>query len=503
MARTRRGDKDAFAALVRKYEGQVYAVAYARLLNVADAEDVVQETFLQAYRALHQLRMPDRFGGWIARIALSFAVKRLRARTREPITDVGDLLSNTPDPATAPERFERGEDARALIEAALASLPDSLREPFVMRHVAEASYDAIAEALLVAPRTAERRVQRARERLHRYLAARGLQDIARDALLSGALMPTAADGAFRAVMRAVTPEPTPSASDASASHRYVPAVAASALIVCGLFAGVGMLEGRLRAAEGKQIARPVVLVRQRATRIASVGRSTPLRERAALMDIPPGAVAILREDFEALAPGQSLPGWSRGVHAQTTHTRPGGGSVAGAVTTNIPSAYFRFPRVRGVLTIDVWLKPHPGDSANCGIRIGHDGRTWGATDTPIVDPSGLRDGAPQSYMPIHKDDTGQWFYRIGDAPVPIAFAAYDGDWHHVRVRHDTDRGEYSLYLDGDLVRARIPSPALFPEGVSFVALNSGRWMREQDKPSYFDDLSIYIEPAEDWVTLRD
>jgi RNA polymerase sigma-70 factor (ECF subfamily) len=450
VARAQGGDKNALAALARKYEGQVYAIAYSRLVNVADAEDVVQETFLQAYRVLRQLRSPERFGGWVARIALSFSSKLLRLRLREPVADVAELLRDVATPVVGQETYERGEDARELIEAALASLPETLRTPFVMRHMVDASYKAIAESLIITPRAAERRVRRARERLQRYFTSRGLRDLARDVLFSGALL-SAGDGALESVLEsvlgswmAVPPHP-PSAAP---SARYVPAVAASALIVCGLFSGVAMRDGRMRASTVNEIARPVVLMRPGGSIISRTGRPAPALRRASLVDIPPGAVAILREDFAQLAPGQPLPGWSRGVHAQTRDTRPGGDAAGGVVSTNIPSAYFRFPRVQGVLTVDVWVKPHPGDAANFGIRIGHGGRETGATDTPIVDASVLLSAEPTSFMPIHKDDTDTWFYRVAGLSVPVPFAEYDGEWHHVRVRYDTHRSEYALYVDG-------------------------------------------------------
>jgi RNA polymerase sigma-70 factor (ECF subfamily) len=379
-------------------------------VNVADAEDVVQETFLQAYRVLRQLRSPERFGGWVARIAPSFSSKLLRRRLREPVADVAELLRDVAAPVVGQEAYERGEDARELIEAALASLPETLRTPFVMRHMVDASYKAIAESLIITPRAAERRGRRARERLQRYFTSRGLRDLARDVLFSGALL-SAGDGALESVMEAVmgswmaAPPHPPSAAP---SARYVPAVAASALIVCGLFSGVAMRDGRMRASTVNEIARPVVLMGPGGSIISRTGRQAPALRRASLVDIPPGAVAILREDFAQLAPGQPLPGWSRGVHAQTRDTRPGGDGAGGVASTNIPSAYFRFPRVQGVLTVDFWVKPHPGDAANFGIRIGHDGRESGATDTPIVDASVLLSGEPTSFMPIHKLDFVHW-----------------------------------------------------------------------------------------------
>lgn len=494
VGRARRGDKDAFATLARKYEGQVYAIAYSRLVNVADAEDVVQETFLQAYRALHQLRTPDRFGGWVARIALSFSAKRLHGRRREPVVDVGELLKDTATAVVEQERYERDEDARGLIEGALASLPEALRTPFVMRHAVDASYKSIAEALIISPRAAERRVRRARAMLQRYFASRGMVDVARDALLTSLVIPRSMRDPVDGLPDGPPPTPQANPGGGALAVGFAGAVALSGAIV--LLGGLKAMGSSARVG-----ARDVVMV---AGPVSSWPGAAPTRgvglARADRSSIPAGARLIADMDFEGLAPGQPLPGWSRGVYAQTSDTRPGGRGVGAVVTTNIPSAYFRFPRVQGVLTIDVWVKPHPGDNANFGIRIGHDGREWGATDTPIVDTSVLLNAEPKSFMPFLKDDTDRLFYRFADMTMPVPFAAYDGEWHHVRVRYDTDRAEYSLYVDGDLAEGPIPAPAQFPDGVSFVALNSGRWGYEEDEASYFDDMTIYVEPMTEGPT---
>ena len=143
--------------------------------------------FLRAYERLGELRAPDRFGAWVTRITLSMVHRRHRLRNREVLTDAPEAIVDLPDPVDAHARFESESDATGLLEGALRTLPDTLRDAFLMRHMADAPYQVLAEALLIGPKTAERRVRRARERLLRYFRQRGLTDVARDVLTTSAV----------------------------------------------------------------------------------------------------------------------------------------------------------------------------------------------------------------------------------------------------------------------------------------------------------------------------
>jgi RNA polymerase sigma-70 factor (ECF subfamily) len=465
---------------MRKHEGQVYAVAYARLLNVADAEDVVQETFLQGYRALHQLRKPDRFGGWIARIALSFAVKRLRARTREPVADVAELLRDAASQAMGQEGFERDEDARGLVEGALASLPETLRAPFVMRHVAEASYKSIAESLLIGPRAAERRVRLARARLQRYFAARGTTDLARDALLTGLLIPKPMQSLLDAL-----PDAPPDTPKTQHGGGALAAGFTGALVVSGALVLLGGVKAM--RSTGRVEARDVVMIVGPA---ASWSGAAPTRGVGPMRNqrspIPAGARLIADMSFEGIAPGQPLPGWTSGAFARTGAARYASGRVVGMVNTNIPEAYYRFPAVQGVVTIDLMLKPAPGEDANCNLKVGSGIRGW--------QPDGV---ALHGVQFVGKNSSGVWSHSSPDALAEhaVPFLDHDDRWHHVVLRIDTMANRYDLVFDGRRIAEGLPAPIDLSAGISFIALNSGRWGRERDVESYFDDLLIYVEPG--------
>ena len=351
MALARQGDGDAFMALMRRVEGPVYALAFSHLLNEADAQDVVQETFLQAYECLNQLRSPDRFAAWISRIALSRVHRRYRLRKRETVMDVHAEMRETPAGGAEHEEFERREDAWSLLSDALRSLPSSLREPFLLRHISDAPYRLIGELLLIGPGAAEKRVRRAREALRRYLSSRGLDDKARDVLLSSAIV-TSYPHVAASVAEALPSKP-PGALEQNYGGGALAAGLAGALVITGSFVLLGGIKAMRAAAplgarDAAMAAGPVAMWPVGGARLLGVGAA-----RIGRSPIPVGARVIADMDFEGLAPGQPLPGWTSGVFAQADDDVPGAGRRVAAVNTNIPSAYYRFPMVQGIVTIEV------------------------------------------------------------------------------------------------------------------------------------------------------
>ncbi len=85
VLRAQTGDRDAFGELVKEYEGIVFAVIFRRLRNRSEALEVTQEVFLRAMRKIDQLREPERFVGWLKRIAVRMAINRAVRRPRETI----------------------------------------------------------------------------------------------------------------------------------------------------------------------------------------------------------------------------------------------------------------------------------------------------------------------------------------------------------------------------------------------------------------------------------
>ena len=167
--RARRGDQQAIAALVGRYQSRVIGLAWALVGNRSDAEDVAQEAFLRAFRGLGSFRGASRFRTWLFQIAVNAARTYRQTRARRPETSVGGTmdLDDTPDDG----RFETRVVHRDEIRRAMAALPSELREAVVLRDVNGLDYREIAELLDVPIGTVESRIFRGRTRLRRMLTA--------------------------------------------------------------------------------------------------------------------------------------------------------------------------------------------------------------------------------------------------------------------------------------------------------------------------------------------
>ncbi len=176
----RDGDEGAFVTLMRRNNQRLYRVAYAILRDAAEAEDVVQETYLRGYEKLGSLTDTAAVGAWFARIAANDALDRYRRRRRQPAVSLSagrpsaeaampadpNFLTSSPDP----ERSAASRELRPLLEAAIDALPDSFRAVFVMRAVEQMSVAETAECLGIGHATVKTRLYRARRLLRRALA---------------------------------------------------------------------------------------------------------------------------------------------------------------------------------------------------------------------------------------------------------------------------------------------------------------------------------------------
>jgi RNA polymerase sigma-70 factor, ECF subfamily len=174
------GDASSFATLVERYQQRVYRLAW-RLTNETDAADVLQETFLQAFRGLSTFRGEARFGTWLYRIATNASLMHRRSRTRRPTEPLDPFLPRfdrdgrhdaTPEELTIASRADELLDRAALASKAregLARLPDLYRDAFVLRDLEELSTADVAAILGVEPAAVRQRVHRARLMLRGYL----------------------------------------------------------------------------------------------------------------------------------------------------------------------------------------------------------------------------------------------------------------------------------------------------------------------------------------------
>jgi RNA polymerase sigma-70 factor (ECF subfamily) len=178
VLRVQRGDKSAFDLLVRKYQHKVVKLVMRYMREPADAEDVAQEAFIKAYRALPQFRGDSAFYTWLYRIAINTAKNAIVSRDRNPVgvdldlqdgEEVYDVMGRLADHET-PEALLLTEEIRNTVDAAIQALPDELRTAIVLRELEGMSYEAIATAMDCPVGTVRSRIYRAREAIDRRLA---------------------------------------------------------------------------------------------------------------------------------------------------------------------------------------------------------------------------------------------------------------------------------------------------------------------------------------------
>jgi RNA polymerase sigma-70 factor (ECF subfamily) len=175
VKRVQRGDKTAFDLLVRKYQHKVVKLVLRYVRNPAEAEDIAQEAFIKAYRALPQFR--GAFYTWMYRIAINTAKNSLASRDRSPIAydlDLNDpeeshsVQTKLQDPDT-PEGMALTEEIRQIVNSAIEGLPEELKTAIVLRELDGLSYEEIAAAMECPVGTVRSRIFRAREAIDKRL----------------------------------------------------------------------------------------------------------------------------------------------------------------------------------------------------------------------------------------------------------------------------------------------------------------------------------------------
>ncbi|HEY7229209.1 MAG TPA: RNA polymerase sigma factor [Pseudolabrys sp.] len=168
MARAR--DETAVRVITRRYNRRLFRIARSILRNDAEAEDVVQETYVRAFTGLDMFRGDAAFGTWITRIAMNEALGRLRRR--RPTVDWDTYGTNRTEaeiihfPVSAaggdPEKAMAQSEIRTVLEHAIDALPDAFRAVFVARIVEGMSVDETADLFGLQPETVKTRLHRAR-----------------------------------------------------------------------------------------------------------------------------------------------------------------------------------------------------------------------------------------------------------------------------------------------------------------------------------------------------
>lgn len=178
LDRIRAGDKSACAECIEIHSPGIYRLALRLMRNAADAEDVVQETFLNAFKGIAGFDGRSELRTWLYRIAYNAAMMRLRRPGPETVSvdEAVEPEAGTPVPEALfawrdlPERELEKAELRALLERAVRELPELLRAVYVMRELEGLSTEAAAAALEVSEDVVKTRLHRARMRLRNRLS---------------------------------------------------------------------------------------------------------------------------------------------------------------------------------------------------------------------------------------------------------------------------------------------------------------------------------------------
>lgn len=169
-----RPDRTAFAELLRRYQPHVDRVLYHLAPDWQDRADLAQEVWIRVYRSLHRLKEPEKFRGWLSRIATNLFYDELRRRKRgqQPISldagrrlDDGEVDWEIPSEDPGPDEHLSAQEFYDKLHAAIADLPEAFRITIVLREIEDMPYEQIAEMTGVSLGTVKSRIARARARL--------------------------------------------------------------------------------------------------------------------------------------------------------------------------------------------------------------------------------------------------------------------------------------------------------------------------------------------------
>ena len=176
VAQARDGDSEAFRALVERHSRAVYRLAQRMTGSPQDAEDVVQETFLKAYKQLGRFESRANFGTWLHRIAVNCSIDLIRSRAHretghEPddLEQFGATVERGDAAGTSPERLMLSAQVQERVQNAMASLSSMERAAFVLRHFEGESIEEISKALGLKTNAAKHSVFRAVKKMRAAL----------------------------------------------------------------------------------------------------------------------------------------------------------------------------------------------------------------------------------------------------------------------------------------------------------------------------------------------
>jgi RNA polymerase sigma-70 factor (ECF subfamily) len=169
IAQALEGDRDAFRVLVERHSRAVFRLAFRITGNESDAEDVVQESFLRAWRQLHRYEARAGFGTWMYRIASNYALDLVRARRRRSSEELVEGTLAFASDGPLPDRLAFSAEVRRRLETVMATLTPQERLAFTLRHMEGQSIEEIGAVLGTAANATKNSIFRAVQKLRKGL----------------------------------------------------------------------------------------------------------------------------------------------------------------------------------------------------------------------------------------------------------------------------------------------------------------------------------------------
>jgi RNA polymerase sigma factor (sigma-70 family) len=233
------GDREAFEQLVGKYQNPIAAFAYSACGDIAQSEDLAQETFLVAWRKLRDLKEPAKFKSWLFGIARNLINNSARRQSRNPLAGSHELDENLTSTVLTANPTENAitKEEQAILWQALEHIPELYREPLVLFYREHQSIQRVAEALDLTEEATRQRLSRGRKLLHERVIA----------FVEGALEQTAPAPQFTVGVMAALPGLAAATTLTATSVKSTAAKTATSLGIKGLLLPFLWLVGLIAA----------------------------------------------------------------------------------------------------------------------------------------------------------------------------------------------------------------------------------------------------------------
>jgi RNA polymerase sigma factor (sigma-70 family) len=173
VSRSLAGDRDAFSRIVSRYQTLICSLAYSRIGNLGQSEDLAQETFITAWKHLRLLREPAKLRSWLCGIVRNRVLKNLRREGREPAHDAESLetIDEAPTSEALPSEQVVRREEEAILWRSLERIPESYREPLILFYREQQSVETVGRLLDLSEDAVKQRLSRGRKLLQQEVAA--------------------------------------------------------------------------------------------------------------------------------------------------------------------------------------------------------------------------------------------------------------------------------------------------------------------------------------------